>query len=552
MPKSIIALLAAPVLLWVMVVGLLRRSPVVRNGVGVALGAIIAITAIAVVRPAPTAATLPTPIVPVPQAAFQTVVETGVEVDDPAVIRFSTPMDAASVEAAVEIDPPTAVTFAWDAGHRELSVQPVGRWRTATYHTVTVPPGVLAASGRPMTDPARAAFVTRWPAGASVEPTAAIDKRIAVDTAFTVRFDRAIDPATLDGSVTLEPAVEGSLAMDASEDGDATYRFTPTTALKPGTWYRITVVGVRDDAGIPIELATRAFRTIEAPSIVRFRPGDLSQDVDRATAISVRFTVPMDRASTTKAFRATIDGKAVKGAISYAENDTVLVFRPASVLPWDARIDIAIATTASSVEGVGLPRAAAAAFRTEAKPAPPAPRVTTPSSSSSGGSSGSSGGTSGGSVGSGSWSAVERYYLGLMNCTRQGGIVTSSGSCSSPGGRSVAALKLDSGISSKVSRPYAKLLATGNDCSHFIGGNPGDRLARAGYSSYRWAENLGCRSGDAYAAVLGSHLFFQSERSWSPQGGHYVNLMNTAYDRVGIGVWVSSGRVRLVIDFYHP
>jgi hypothetical protein len=28
--------------------------------------------------------------------------------------------------------------------------------------------------------------------------------------------------------------------------------------------------------------------------------------------------------------------------------------------------------------------------------------------------------------------------------------------------------------------------------------------------------------------------------------------MNAKYDRVGIGVWVSSGRVRLVVDFYHP
>ena len=82
-----------------------------------------------------------------------------------------------------------------------------------------------------------------------------------------------------------------------------------------------------------------------------------------------------------------------------------------------------------------------------------------------------------------------------MNCTRTGGWVTSSGACSSPGGRDVAPLRLDSGISSKVSRPYAKLLAIGNDCSHFIGGNPGDRLRRAGYTSYRWAENIGCRSG---------------------------------------------------------
>ena len=82
--------------------------------------------------------------------------------------------------------------------------------------------------------------------------------------------------------------------------------------------------------------------------------------------------------------------------------------------------------------------------------------------------------------------------------------------------------------------------------------DPGDRLRRAGYTSYRWAENLGCRSGNPYSAVLASHRFFQSERSWSPLGGHYVNLMNSSYDRAGIGVWVSGGRVRLVVDFYHP
>ena len=137
-----------------------------------------------------------------------------------------------------------------------------------------------------------------------------------------------------------------------------------------------------------------------------------------------------------------------------------------------------------------------------------------------------------------------------MNCTRTGGWVTSTGHCNSPGGRSVAPLKLDRGISSQVSRPYAKRLAVGNDCSHFIGGGPDDRLRRAGYTNYTWAENIGCRSGGAMNAVLGSHLFFQSEKSYN--GGHYVNLMNAKYDRVGIGVWVYGGRVRLVVDFYHP
>jgi uncharacterized protein YkwD len=157
--------------------------------------------------------------------------------------------------------------------------------------------------------------------------------------------------------------------------------------------------------------------------------------------------------------------------------------------------------------------------------------------------------SAGSAVGGGSWAAVETYYLGLMNCTRTGGWVTSTGACSSPGGRNVAPLKLDTGISSKVSRPYARKMAINNECSHFIGGNPGTRLRAAGYSSYRWAENIGCRSGSARAAVLATHLFYQSEKSYG--GGHYVNLMNPAYNRVGIGVWVSGGRVRLVIDFYH-
>jgi uncharacterized protein YkwD len=214
---------------------------------------------------------------------------------------------------------------------------------------------------------------------------------------------------------------------------------------------------------------------------------------------------------------------------------------------------IRVGTGATAVNGTGIAVAAQASFTTAARsaartrpPTPaaktptPAPRTPTPKPPTTGG----------GAVGGGSWGAVETYYLKLMNCTRTGGLVTSSGSCSSPGGRSVAALRLDSGISSKVSRPYAKKLAVGNLCTHFSGGNPGNRLSAAGYKSYIWAENLGCRSGNPYAAVLGSHIYFQSERSYG--GGHYVNLMNAKYDRVGIGVWVSGGRVRVVIDFYHP
>jgi uncharacterized protein YkwD len=158
---------------------------------------------------------------------------------------------------------------------------------------------------------------------------------------------------------------------------------------------------------------------------------------------------------------------------------------------------------------------------------------------------------SGGSVGSGSWYAVEVYYLKLMNCTRTGGWVLSSGTCSSPGGLSTPPIILDSGLSSRVARPYAKVLAQAGACTHFYNGSPTDRLHRAGYSGWL-AENVGCRSApNAYASVLGTHIYFQSEK---PCGGycHYANMMNPDYKRCGIGVWVYAGRIRLVVDFYHP
>jgi uncharacterized protein YkwD len=43
-------------------------------------------------------------------------------------------------------------------------------------------------------------------------------------------------------------------------------------------------------------------------------------------------------------------------------------------------------------------------------------------------------------------------------------------------------------------------------------------------------------------------VFYQNE-SWC-RCEHYYNLMDPHYTRVGIGVWETSGIVRVVIDFY--
>ena len=151
------------------------------------------------------------------------------------------------------------------------------------------------------------------------------------------------------------------------------------------------------------------------------------------------------------------------------------------------------------------------------------------------------------------WWPEEMFYLGLLNCTRTGGWVQSNGACKGYGtGRYsayVAPIRHSTGMSDLVTRPYARLMATKNICTHFYGGTPLDRMRRAGYTSIRnWGENIGCRTASyAKTAVLASHLFFQSEKS--SNGGHWRNMKNPAFHWVGIGVWKYSGRVRLVVDF---
>jgi uncharacterized protein YkwD len=526
----------------------------IRIGSTVGLGVVVALGVIVVGRPAPAAATAPIVDVPLPAAEFRTVVATDRDLAEPVTIQFSVPMEQASVAAALTVTPNTPVSLSWDPTGTTLTVAPKDHWAAGTYHTVTVDAGALAANGAPLASPGRAAFLTRDATAASIAATLPSGKRIGVGSAFTIAFDRAIDAATVEAAFSIVPATPGTLVptVETARTGPTTaavttspssWTFTPAAPLLPNTTYRLTLDGVLDSDGVAVPATTLAVRTGVSPAVVRFRPRADTRDVERGATISVRFTQPMDKASTRQAFKVLAGKAAVAGKVTFAEDDTVLVFEPTKDLPYGTKVTMSVATTARSRDGAPIGAAGKGTFRTVPKPT--AARTTGTKSSG-----GSTGGGGGGAVGGGSWASVETYYLGLMNCTRTGGWVTSSGSCSSPGGRSVAPLKLDRGISTKVSRPYAKKLAVGNDCSHFIGGNPGNRLSAAGYTNYTWAENIGCRSGSARAAVLGSHLFFQNEKSTN--GGHYVNLMNAKYDRVGIGVWVSGGRVRLVIDFYHP
>ena len=536
MQKVLATILAVPILILVYAGTAVRRTSrrqAVMAFVALGLTGVLIATA---VRPTPATGTLPARISAVDPAEFTPIVETGESPSAPVVISFPQAMNTASVEHLVRIEPATSVSFGWDAAATRLTITPRGTWALGRIHTVTVEAGALDATGRPLDHQIRSAFVTREAVTATLSATAITASTTLAASHFRIAFSGPVQAASV--ALVTDPVIVGRIGVAAdSNPARPAYEFIPTDPLPAGTTFTISLgAGVKDADGGSVTAEAATIRTAAAPAIVRFRPTSGATGVGWTQNLSVRFTEPMDQASTEAAWSATQGTVAVAGTFAWAEGDTVLVFNPTKSLGYSQKVALKVAAGATSKAGLPLASAKSATFTTAARPASGGKTTTT------------TGG--GGVIGSSTWSAVEAYYLKLMNCTRTGGIVTSTGSCSSPGGRSVAALWQDAGITTKVSRPYAKKLAVNNLCTHFSGGNPGDRLKAAGFTSYVWAENLGCRSGDPYAAVLGSHLYFQSE--WSYSGGHYVNLMNAKYDRVGIGVWVSGGRVRLVVDFYHP
>ena len=149
---------------------------------------------------------------------------------------------------------------------------------------------------------------------------------------------------------------------------------------------------------------------------------------------------------------------------------------------------------------------------------------------------------------------LEHFALTLVNCTRTGGWVRADGSCKGRGTGRYSAyrkpLTLHSGISSKVSRPYAAKLAAADACEHNLRGSSiQQRFRQGGYTRNPYGESLGCSNGyTTRQMVIHTHRMMQSERSFN--GWHWKNMKNPAFKRVGVGIARHGSLTRVVYDFY--
>ena len=190
MRKVAAAILAVPVLAILYLPVIARRSIAARLALLGSVGIVVAVAAISLARPAPTTATPPSPpIRALPAEAFRSI-STGLDLHAAVPIEFSEPMDPTSVAAALKVEPPTSVELRWSPDHRTVAVQPSSHWQAGSYQVVTVQPGALAVSGRPMAAVVRATFVTRPQTVGRIEPSRSNEGGASPSSGFRLSFDR--------------------------------------------------------------------------------------------------------------------------------------------------------------------------------------------------------------------------------------------------------------------------------------------------------------------------------------------------------------------------
>ena len=364
-----------------------------------------------------------------------------------------------------------------------------------------------------------------------------MDDLVAPNTAFVLTFTRPVKLSTVVTRLAISPAVDVTIVGDDPTDAaSTTFTMTPKAPLASDQNFVVSFAdGGTDSAGAALQpVAALAVTTMIAPAVVRFRPQDGQITYDTNQLVSVRFTAPMDTKATAAAFSVTVNGRAVAGSLYWSEGDTVLALAPRYAFVVGSKVVAKVSTAARSVTGMRIDKAASATFS-----------VSKPRSTSI---------AFGGGIASATapYHASEVYYMNLMNCTRTGGWVTSSGACSTSGHHTMPAqgrLTLDASISNKVSRPYAKYMADNRIFIHEGYHDPHWRLCNwGGYCGWAYGENIASPTSAGNGGMIDIEIFYQNEY-WC-RCEHYYNIMNSFFNRAGVGVWVSGGAVRVSIDFY--
>jgi hypothetical protein len=543
MRKTAAAVLALPVAGLGRAVTWLRRSARIQ-GLMVSVAITLVVGVLLVGLPATPVAGQPMPtFAPLAPQADAHSPESNLALDVPFQIQFSKPMNEGSVEAALRIDPKVDVELRWDATGQMLSLLPNPHWEPTTNYQISVSNAASDQEGLGLSTPVQTSFQSGSLTAGTVTATRMVGDLSSPTTAFQLTFTRPVKLGTVLAGLGINPALDvGIVGDDPTDVASQVFTMTPKKALDTDTTYLVIMAaGGVDASGSALQsVAPLQIHTLATPTVQAFKPASGTKTYDTNQPISLRFTVAMDEKSTESALTVLANGRAVAGSTSWSEEDTVLAFAPRRSFAIGTSVTVKLSVAARSTGGLHVAAATSATFL-----------VSTPRSRAIAITKSKIPVTGGQGTSSAPYKDMERYYLSLMNCTRTGSWVTSSGDCSTQTRHTLpaqGALALDDGISNKVSRPYAAQLATSGLLTHNLNGTTTHgRLAAAGYGGSSWGENIAAPSNAGPGGMIATENFYQNESGC--RCAHYYNIMYGHFHRVGIGIWVSRG-VRIVIDFY--
>jgi uncharacterized protein YkwD len=481
----------------------------------------------------------------------------GIASTDAVVVSFDEPMDPDSVAVNLVLEPATETFGRWSDDYRTLTLRPTGRWQTDRRYVVTVAASAKLAHGKPLGEAQALSFTTqtapsvaefevrlvsdhaqpqvnrRHPGnaiaydiadGAVLSETPLIDAPVdtladaSAQTGIRIAFTAPMDRPDVEARFTIQPSVRGTFSWRDSE-----MTFTPSDRLKPDTRYAISLVGAHDAAGNRLGGdVSFSFTTRADAELIRFTPERHANHV-QAKQVILRFSLPMNIDSTGDAIKVVnlTTGRRVAGRVDWRNGGRELRYVFKSSLPRGSLIEVSLGKAARDKDGNGVSikwtfRTCPAAKATEqatqfsatapARPGPAAP------------------------------ADMQEFALWQINQARAD--------------YGFAPLRLDATVSAVASAHawdmlnYGYFSHTGRDGSTIAG-----RL-RAGGVSFSWSgENICYYSGIGVRGTLEwCHATFMSE-PYPGVANHIGNILSPNYNRLGVGIATSGGKVIVVWDF---
>jgi Bacterial Ig-like domain len=527
-------------------------------------------------------------------------------------VKFSKPMNEASVESAVSISPGVGLKFQWDAAAENVTLVPDPHWTPNTAYVANFSTTATDQQGLALASPMQYAFKSGSLTSGTLIATEVVDQLVSPGTAFQVTFTRPVKALMVQMHLTVallatcaEPGGNPVLPIGGAcpvTTPAASPSDSPSPSPSPSAG-----ASASPSAG-PVVPTCPAVGGVTAQPVNGVCPGQVPLDVvgdDPSDVTSQVFTAtPNDQLLSNASYRVTFNvgqgGTAATDAVGAAllpvtplqvttmSAPGVLRFLPRDgTSTYDTNSPISVRFTAAMDT-----KSAAAAFTVTDDGAPVlgskhwsegntvltlSPRgsfgvgstikaTVTSAARAAGGLHLAETvsatftvskrpavkiGYSASPTKSSPWHGSEVYYMALMNCTRTGGWVTKSGACSSVTHHTLPAqgyVRLNADISNRVARPYAKYMADNRLLSHTLRGT--NPHTRMCAAGYCGASWAENIASPSSAGTGGMIQIevFYQNESWC-RCEHYLTIMNPHFHQAGVGVWFSRS-VRVAIDYY--